>query len=102
MSWLSHAESTCWVAEENYQDLGNEAKLNTAIQENVLIQLENLRTLPCVAARLVKGDLNLHVWVCKVETGEVFVYDPDEGQFLPLPEIKGARQRPRDSVLSLI
>jgi carbonic anhydrase len=50
----------------------------------VLVQLENLRTHPVVAARMAKRELNLHGWVYKLETGEVFAYDPDENAFKPL------------------
>lgn len=84
--WLSHAEATRSIVQDVYPDLPEENRLNIAIQENVLVQLENLRTLPAVAARLVKGDLNLHAWVYKIETGEVFAYDSDEGQFQPILE----------------
>ena len=52
------------------------------------MQLENLRTLPAVAFRLAQGDLHLHGWVYKIETGEVFAYDWASGQFVPLAEYK--------------
>ena len=29
-------------------------------------------------------DLHLHGWVYKIETGEVFAYDPPSAQFLPM------------------
>jgi len=79
--WLSHAAATRRVLTENYAGLQPDAALNVAIQENVLIQLENLRTHPIVAARLAAGRLHLHGWVYRIETGEVFAFDPDEGQF---------------------
>lgn len=82
--WLSHAEATRWIIQENYGQLNESERLNAAIQENVLVQLENLRTIPAVAAKLVKGELNLHGWVYKFETGEVFAYDSQVGQFTPL------------------
>lgn len=85
-SWLSHAEATRCVVDSNYPNLEGEEKINVTVQENVLIQLENLRTLPSVASRLVKGDLNLHGWVYKIETGEIFAYDPQAGQFMKLLE----------------
>ena len=86
-AWLSHAEATRRTVRENYSDLEEEQLLNVAIQENVLVQLENLRTHPAVSARLSRGQLNLHGWTYKIETGEVFSYRPDEGQFLPLTEV---------------
>ena len=62
------------------------AKHKAAIEENVLVQLENLRTHPSVAARIRKGEIHLHGWVYKIETGEVFTYDPERGQFAPCKE----------------
>lgn len=86
--WLQHAEATRSIVHENYQHLSGPPLLNAAIQENVLVQLEHLRTLPAVAARLAKGALKLHGWVYKIETGEVFAYDPAAGQFVPLTEYR--------------
>ncbi|MBX3413947.1 MAG: carbonic anhydrase [Pirellulales bacterium] len=82
--WLRHAEATRQIVREKYADRTGRAKLMTTIEENVLVQLENLRTHPAVAARLAQGTLNLHGWVYKLETGEVFYYDSESGQFLPL------------------
>ena len=82
--WLRHAESTRWIVRERYAHLEPAAKLDVTIQENVLRQLENLRTHPSVAVGLSRGDLKLHGWVYKIETGEVFAYDHAAGQFLPL------------------
>jgi len=82
--WLSHAEATRRIAKENYQHLHDTALLTATIEENVLVQLENLRTHPAVAAALAGGKLKLHGWVYKIETGQVFAYDPEQEQFLPL------------------
>jgi len=87
-NWLIHAEGTRRIVEENYPDLDEDQRLNVAIQENVLVQLERLQTQPSVASRLVRGDLTLHGWVYKIETGEVFSYDAASGQFVPLAEHK--------------
>ena len=82
---LAHAESTRRIIAENYQHLeAEEARLTATIEENVLVQLEHLRTHPSVAAALARRALTLHGWVYKFETGEVFAYHPSEGQFLPL------------------
>jgi carbonic anhydrase len=83
-SWLAYAESTRRIIQENYRDLPADRLLSAAVEENVLVQLENLCTLPCVAARLARGDLNLHGWVYKIETGEVFAYEPEAGQFVAI------------------
>jgi len=83
-AWLSHAEATRRILREKYSDRANSALLTTAIEENVLVQLENLRTHPSVAAALARDRLKLHGWIFKIETGEVFAYDPNSGEFLPL------------------
>ncbi len=89
-SWLGHAESTRRVMRENYAQLEGPALVTATVQENVLAQLENLRTHPAVAARIARGALHLHGWVYKIETGEVFSYDHAEGQFVPLASYPAA------------
>lgn len=87
-AYLEHAESTRRIVEENYAHLTDPVKrLTLTVEENVLVQLESLRTHPSVAAALGRGDLKLHGWVYKFETGEVFGYDPLNNHFLPLEDI---------------
>ena len=84
-AWLSHCESTQRIINENYPHLTDAtARLTATVEENVLVQLEHLRTHPSVAAALDRKALNLHGWVYKFESGQVFSYHPEEGQFLPL------------------
>jgi carbonic anhydrase len=88
--FLYHAEATARIIKENYAHITDEqARLTATVEENVLVQLENLRTHPCVAAAVMRGDLKLHGWVYKFETGQVFAYQPDQGQFLPIEEVFG-------------
>ena len=97
-NWLGHAESTRRVVKEKYCNHNEDEILNVTIQENVLAQLENLRTHPVVAAGLALKTLKLHAWVYKIETGEVFGYDPHSGQFHRLTE-QPARQLARSHEL---
>lgn len=85
-SWLSHAEMTRRIMRENYGHLEGDRLLTATVEENVLVQIENLQTLPAVGSRLVRGDLHVHGWVYKIETGEVFAYDRGNGQFMKLAE----------------
>ena len=85
-AWLSHAEAARWIARQQYADRSEADLLNITIQENVLAQLENLRTHPAGAVAVASGKLKLHGWVYKFETGQVFAYEPKEGQFVPLTE----------------
>jgi carbonic anhydrase len=83
-SWLQHAEATRQIVKEKYGDRKANELLTTTVEENVLVQLENLRTHPAVAAKLAVGELKLHGWVYKIETGEVFAFDPHEEQFVTI------------------
>lgn len=75
--WLKYAEATRRIIKENYQDFEGEALLNAAIEENVLTQIENLRTYPAIHSKLYKGHLNIHAWVYKIESGGVVVYSTE-------------------------
>lgn len=100
--WLAHAELTRRVVRDAYPDRDGADLLNVTIQENVLAQMENLRTHPVVASGLARGALKLHGWVYKIETGEVFAYQPASGQFErlgPAPaSAPAAGERPRRAV----
>jgi carbonic anhydrase len=100
-SWLGHAESTRRVVRENYKQLEGPQLLSACVQENVLAQIENLKTHPAVAARLARGELNLHAWVYKIETGGVFAFDPATGQFTPLGEAPAPTVLPAPRISSM-
>ncbi len=86
-SWLEHSESTRRIINENYAHITDiEARLMVTVEENVLVQLDHLRTHPTVAAALGRKALNLHGWVYKFESGQVFGYDPDKKEFLAIEE----------------
>jgi carbonic anhydrase len=79
--WLASAEASAEIVCNCYRHLSEDARWNVVTQENVLVQLEHLRTHPAVLTGLAAGELRLHAWVYKMETGEVFSYDPESGQF---------------------
>lgn len=85
-SWLKHAETTRRIIQDCYQHLEGLPLLTATVEENVLVQLESLRTHPSVRSRLMRGELNLHGWVYKIETGEVFSFDPERNEFSLLQE----------------
>lgn len=87
-AYLEHAEATRRIVEENYHHLTDPAKrLTLTVEENVLVQLESLKTHPSVAAAVGRGDLKLHGWVYKFETGDVFGYNLEKNAFLPIEDI---------------
>jgi carbonic anhydrase len=87
MQWLRHAESTAAIVREHYHHLTGGELLTAAAQENVLVQLEHLRTSPAVATRVSRGRVQLHGWMYKIDTGEIFTYDAGLHQFRLLTEL---------------
>ncbi|MGK3959215.1 carbonic anhydrase [Sorangium sp. So ce118] len=85
-SWLQHAELTRRLVQENYPHIEGEDRLTITVEENVLAQIENLRTHPTVRARLARGELSLYAWVFKIETGRVYQFEHATGQFGPMAE----------------
>ena len=92
-SWLSHAEAARRIVIENYSHIQDpQARLTVTVEENVLVQVENLRTYPAVAAALSRRELTLHGWVYKFETGQVFAYSPEEAQYVSIEKQEEARR----------
>jgi carbonic anhydrase len=83
--WLALAAPVRQVLQTEYTHLrSHEERVTAAGEENVLFALENLHSYPCVQQRLADGSLRLHGWFFIIATAELFAFDPDLKQFLPL------------------
>jgi carbonic anhydrase len=82
--WLDESSVIPKLIEERYGYLAAEARMLAAVEENVLIQLENLRSFECIARRLDSGALKISGWVFDIAKGAVYDYDPVSEQFLQL------------------
>lgn len=81
-AWLQHAETTVRIVKDHCAHLKGDELFAAAIRENVVVQLDHLRTHPAVATRLRRGDLRIHGWVYSIGTGEVWVYDEGKKDFV--------------------
>ena len=70
--WLQYAESTRRIMTEKYTHLSGAPLVTATVQENVLMQLENLRTHPSVAAALARGALRASPTRLRCPTGPGF------------------------------
>jgi carbonic anhydrase len=83
--WLKLASPVLETMNKNYAHLTDTgARGNAAAEENVLFGLDNLHSYSCVQERLMDNSLQLHGWFFKIATAELFAYDPESKQFLPL------------------
>lgn len=79
-AWLRHAEVAKVVVQENCS-CGHQETLDILTEENVVAQLNHLRTHPSVAARLASGQLFIHGWVYDIGTSQIKAYDAETGEF---------------------
>lgn len=79
--WLSYSRAAVQVVDIKHPDVSAEDRMTALLRENVILQLQHLKTHPAVAARLAKGDLQLHGWVYDIKTGDVHAYDEKTGEF---------------------
>lgn len=92
--WLSFAEATRAILDAETEELSAQERLDRCVRMNIPVQLDHLKTLPSVAARLYQGAISLHGWVYHIETGEIEVYNADTQSFIPFQEAYPVCQTP--------
>ena len=65
------------------------------LKENVVQQIQHLRTHPAVAAKIATGQVKLHGWVYNIGTGEVLYYNTESGEFDVMDESTAEAQLAR-------
>lgn len=86
--WLKYAEATRRLVNDHYSEYNGEELLEIMTAENVLTQIENLRTYPVIHSRLYQKQLSIYAWIYHIETGEVLAYDPQKHAYvLPKSQI---------------
>ena len=79
--WLRHGDRTMAVVAANYPELSREERYAITAEENVLLQMENLRTYPVVRKAAGEGRLHVHAWYHVLDTGTIFRYSPEKEQY---------------------
>jgi carbonic anhydrase len=83
-TWLRHSDVARMMVLDSHRDRPEDELLDALIKENVLAQIDNLRTHPSVAVRLARGELQLHAWVYDIRNGNVDAYDAEQAEFTSL------------------
>jgi carbonic anhydrase len=100
-SWLRQANEArqalgkAQLAHPSAETLANLTKLN------IRLQLDRLTTHPKVQNQLQAGNLELHGWYYRIDTGEVEAWQPAEDRWVAVHESKHALalRRPRTEVI---
>jgi carbonic anhydrase len=79
--WLQHAESTRRLIQENYADIKGEELMAITMAENVVTQIENLKTYPVIRSKLHQNKMSIYGWIYDIESGEVLAYNPETDDF---------------------
>jgi carbonic anhydrase len=80
--WLGHCRVATEVVKERCgHDLLSIDDLEAVTRENVVQQIQHLRTHPSVAAKIATGQVKLHGWVYNIGSGDVLCYNTENGEF---------------------
>lgn len=79
--WLGYSKAAVAIVDAMSLE-GEEQRMQLLLEQNVMLQLQHLKTHPSVAARLAKGDLRLHGWVYDIRTGDVKAYNEAQDRFV--------------------
>ncbi|NPD67503.1 carbonic anhydrase [Lichenicola cladoniae] len=74
-SWLRNAETARAVTAALHPHAHGADAVAALAEQNVLLQLDHLRTHPAVAARIAEGPLLLQGWLYDIATGKIRVFD---------------------------
>ncbi len=88
-AWLRHAQDALKDRPDALLDT-LQARHNFVGQMNALVQLDNLRSYPFVAAQERAGKLRLHAWWFDIANAEVQAYDPGTNRFHVIDETHAA------------
>lgn len=83
--WLHYSDAAKAVVEKKAYAT-EEEKVNAMVQENVIAQLNNIKTHPSVAVGLRNNALRLHGWVYDIESGVIKALEKDTKEFVLLSD----------------
>jgi carbonic anhydrase len=87
-SWMRHSFESRDRLLREHPNVPEEEKIQLLTEYNVLTQLENLKTHPAVASRVLSGELEIRGWIYDIGDGSVWEADPESGKFEMLDETK--------------
>jgi carbonic anhydrase len=83
-AFLQFAEPAHRTIKTRYPRLKGDEQVTQLVKENVLLQLDHLRSIGSVSASIRQRELQVHGWVFIIETGEVLSYDVTSKRFIPV------------------
>jgi carbonic anhydrase len=85
--WLQYGARARAVVDEICEGHTDTEKVMELARQNVLAQMDNLKTHPSVAAAIVKRGLQLHSWMYQIEEGAIHSWSHADNAFIPLDAV---------------
>lgn len=84
-SWLKNAHAALNVAESLHERSKADRNIADVLTEqNVLLQIQHLKTHPSVAGAMAMGELTVSGWIYNIGTGEVRIAEDGSHTFTPV------------------
>jgi carbonic anhydrase len=83
-AWLRHCTAAEHVVSSCEPDLDGAERIRAISLENVIAQINHLKTHPSVARAMAKGEMSLHGWFVDIHAGQVLGLDGATGEWMPL------------------
>ena len=84
--WITYSAAAVQVTREKGRNLSESEQMKMLIEQNVLLQLQHIKTHPYVAAAMASNEVELHGWVYDIKTGQVTAYDEEVKNFIPVED----------------
>ena len=79
--WLDHCRAAKEAVQQQYDHLGDE-HLDEVTKQNIILQMNHLKTHPAVFSKLHTHDIQVHGWMYDIKTGNVEIYDEKQTRFI--------------------
>ena len=85
-AWLRHGVAAENVVTSSYPEMTGDERVRAISLENVVAQINHLRTHPSVASAMARGEMALHGWFVDIHAGQILALDGETGRFEALHE----------------
>lgn len=86
-TWLDHCRAAV-KSVENHHNCGHgnldDSNLDEITKQNIILQMNHIKTHPAVFGKHSSGELKIHGWVYDIKSGNVESYDEKTNEFVKL------------------
>jgi carbonic anhydrase len=84
--WLGFSQGAVDIVEALGTGLSEAERMRMLLEQNVILQLQHLKTHPTVAVALAQKAVELHGWVYDIKTGAVSAFDDVTREWVPIED----------------